>query len=170
MLTWVTVVYETLSYAAALRLPASVSAQTRRQIVDQTIQELGLSHARDTIVGGIARKGLSGGEKRRLSIGCILVTLPSVLVLDEPTTGLDSFTSHQLLETLSRLAKRGRTIILSLHQPRSDSFPLFDKLVLLSRGDIIYSGLGTRCLSYLEELGYPHPENTNPLGQCFLNF
>lgn len=109
--------------------------------MEQTISELGLTMAADVIVGGPFRKGISGGEKRRwvflaqvgregtdacdrLSIGCILVTLPSVLVLDEPTTGLDSFTAFQLLETLSRLAKRSRSVVLSIHQPRSDAFPL----------------------------------------------
>lgn len=79
-----------------------------------------MNDAEHTLVGGAGgRKGISGGERRRLTIGCVLVTLPSVLCLDEPTTGLDAFTAYQLLETLGRLAKRGRTIILSIHQPRS---------------------------------------------------
>ena len=71
-----------------LRLPSSVDNKTRALIVEQTIQELGLSEAADTIVGGAGRKGISGGEKRRLSIGCVLVSFPSVLILDEVTTGL----------------------------------------------------------------------------------
>lgn len=80
-------VRETLTVSAALRLPASVDTKTRTAIVEQTILELGLIDAADTIVGGPFRKGISGGEKRRLSIGCTLVTMPSVLVCDEPTTG-----------------------------------------------------------------------------------
>ena len=76
-------VRETLGFAAALRLPRSVSDAERTAIVEQTIQELGLKDAADTIVGGALRKGISGGERRRLSIGCILVTLPSILILDE---------------------------------------------------------------------------------------
>lgn len=79
---------ETLTYAAKLRLPSSINPETRSLIVEQTIQELGLSEAADTVVGGAGRKGISGGEKRRLSIGCVLVSFPSVLVLDEVTTGL----------------------------------------------------------------------------------
>ena len=65
-----------------------MESNTRDLIVEQTIQELGLSEVADVVVGGIDRKGVSGGEKRRLSIGCVLVSLPSVLVLDEVTTGL----------------------------------------------------------------------------------
>lgn len=123
-------VRETLRFAASLRLARSVNKRTRDQIVQQTIDELGLRDAADTIVGGPFRKGISGGEKRRLSIGCVLVTLPSVLVLDEPTTGLDAFTAYALLETLSNLARRGRTVILSIHQPRSDAFPIVRCLAL----------------------------------------
>lgn len=117
-------VRETLSFAAALRLPKTVSAATRNAIVEQTMFELGLTDAADVVVGGPFRKGISGGEKRRLSIGCTLVQMPSVLVLDEPTTGLDSFTAFQILETLKKLAQRGRTVIVTLHGPRSDAFPL----------------------------------------------
>ncbi|EJD33743.1 P-loop containing nucleoside triphosphate hydrolase protein [Auricularia subglabra TFB-10046 SS5] len=156
-------VRETLNCAAQLRLPASVDHATRALIVEQTIIELGLSDAANTIVGGAGRKGISGGEKRRLSIGCVLVSFPSVLVLDEPTTGLDSFTAFQLLATLSRLAKRGRTIILSLHQPRSDAFPLFDRLVLLSRGNLVYAGQTKLALPHFASLGYRPEVDVNPL-------
>lgn len=87
------VVRETLHYAASLRLPSSVSAKTRRLVVEQTLGELGLRDVADTVVGGFGglRKGISGGERRRTSIACILVSLPSIIVLDEPTSGLDAF-------------------------------------------------------------------------------
>lgn len=118
-------VRETLDFAAALRLPRSVDNARRRTIIDQTLLELGLRDVADvTVGGGFGKKGVSGGERRRLTIGCILVAVPSILVLDEPTTGLDSFTAHALLETLSALAKRGRVVVMSIHQPRSDVFPL----------------------------------------------
>ncbi|EIN07170.1 P-loop containing nucleoside triphosphate hydrolase protein [Punctularia strigosozonata HHB-11173 SS5] len=156
-------VRETLAYAASLRLPVSVDAQTRRLIVEQTIQELGLAETADTLIGGSGRKGISGGEKRRVSIGCVLVSLPSVLVLDEVTTGLDSFTAFQLLETLHGLARHGRTIILSLHQPRSDAFPLFSKLLLLSHGSVVYSGETKECLPHFASLGLEPQDRTNPL-------
>ncbi|KDQ16857.1 hypothetical protein BOTBODRAFT_30755 [Botryobasidium botryosum FD-172 SS1] len=156
-------VRETLEYAAALRLPASITAQTRKLIVDQTIEELGLQDAVSTVVGGALRKGISGGERRRLTIGCVLVTLPSILCLDEPTTGLDSFTAHSLLRTLSNLAHRNRTVILSLHQPRSDAFSLFSRIVLLSRGSVVYSGPTVRCLPWFGKLGYVPEKDVNPL-------
>lgn len=180
----VLLVRETLNFAAALRLPRSVSENERRAIVDQTIEELGLRDAADTIVGGALRKGISGGERRRLSIGCVLVTLPSVLLLDEPTSGenpspqdlssprvlltlvsgLDAFTAHLLLETLSRLAKRNRTIIISLHAPRSDAFSLLDRLILLSKGDVVYSGKTADSLEWFHERGWDVEKGTNPLG------
>ncbi|GAA6030923.1 hypothetical protein JCM8097_008938 [Rhodosporidiobolus ruineniae] len=156
-------VRETLAFAAALRLPRTVSAEERGRIVEETILELGLADAADVVVGGAFRKGISGGERRRLSIGCVLVTLPSILVCDEPTTGLDAFTAHQLLSTLRRLAERGRTVLLSIHQPRSDAFPLFDKILLLSRGSVVYSGPRANLLSHFASLGYPSPAHANPL-------
>ncbi|WVW79872.1 hypothetical protein I302_101842 [Kwoniella bestiolae CBS 10118] len=156
-------VRETLTYAAKLRLPTSLSNETITHIVDQTIDELGLRDAADTVVGGPLRKGISGGEKRRLSIGCVLVTLPSVLILDEPTSGLDAFTSYLLLLTLSHLARRGRTIILSIHAPRSDAFDIFDRIALLSKGEIVYSGLRSDCLGWFGGLGEHVEKGVNPL-------
>jgi hypothetical protein len=157
-------VRETLTAAAQLRLPSSVDAPTRTLIVSQTLRELGLAGTADTLVGGATRKGISGGERRRLSIGCVLVALPSVLVLDEPTTGLDAFTAFQLLATLARLARAGRTVVLSLHQPRSDAFALFDRVLLLAQGAVVYSGRTRGCLAYFARLGHALPdERTNPL-------
>ena len=94
----ITPVRETLHYAAALRLPASIDRATRTTVVNQSLDELGLTDVADTVIGGFGglRKGISGGERRRVSIACILVALPSVIVLDEPTSGLDAFTvSHR---------------------------------------------------------------------------
>jgi ABC-type multidrug transport system ATPase subunit len=138
----------------------------------------------DTVVGGIFRKGISGGERRyvpnvakgscsinparRLSIGCVLVTMPSVLILDEATTGLDATTSFLLLQTLSDLAKRHqRTIILSLHAPRSDAFALFDQLMVLSKGNVMYSGRASDSLGWFEQHGCELKKETNPLGTDF---
>ncbi|KAK8861246.1 hypothetical protein IAR55_002065 [Kwoniella newhampshirensis] len=156
-------VRETLTYAARLRLPTSLSDQTIVIIVEQTMDELGLREAADTVVGGPLRKGISGGEKRRLSIGCVLVTLPSVLILDEPTSGLDAFTSYLLLLTLSQLARRGRTVILSIHAPRSDAFDIFDRIALLSKGEIVYSGLRSDCLGWFSTLDHEVERGVNPL-------
>lgn len=156
---------ETLQYAARLRLPTSVNRESIDLIVEQTLDELGLRDAADTVVGGPLRKGISGGEKRRLSIGCVLVTLPSVLILDEPTSGLDAFTSYLLLQTLSTLSRRGRTIIISIHAPRSDAYALFDRLCLVSKGRVVYSGPRDTCLSWFSNMGYDLERGVNPLGR-----
>lgn len=156
-------VRETLRFAAYLRLPASISSSAREEIVEKTIAELGLKDAADTVVGGALRKGISGGERRRLSIGCVLVTLPSVLVLDEPTTGLDTTAAFHLLSLLSSLARRGRTVIISIHQPRSDAYPLFDRICLLARGSVVYSGPRAEALNWFAQLGFDAPPRTNPL-------
>lgn len=117
------------------------------------------------MIGGFGglRKGISGGERRRVTIASVLVSLPSIVVLDEPTSGLDAFSAYQLLLTLSQLAKRNRTIVLSLHQPRSDAFALFTRILLLSKGDVVYSGLTSKCLSWFKELGEEPEQGTNPL-------
>ncbi|BGP19345.1 ATP-binding cassette transporter snq2 [Rhodosporidiobolus nylandii] len=155
---------ETLAFAASLRLPSSVSPATRAVIVENTLAELGLTEVADVYVGGgLAKKGLSGGEKRRLSIGCVLVTDPAILILDEPTTGLDAFVAFHLLQTLQRLAQRGRTVLLSLHQPRSDAFEVFDKLVVLSRGSLVFSGPRRDLVPYFSTLSHPPPLHSNPL-------
>ncbi|TFY64457.1 hypothetical protein EVJ58_g2620 [Rhodofomes roseus] len=148
-------VRETLRFAAG----------GKNEAVERTIEELGLQKAADTLVGGgsSGRKGISGGERRRLSIGCVLVRQPSVLILDEPTTGLDTTAAFSVLSLLSSLARRNRTVIMSIHQPRSDAYPLFDRLCLLSRGRVVYSGLRADVLPWFAELGHACPPQTNPL-------
>jgi ABC-type multidrug transport system ATPase subunit len=153
---------ETLQFAARLRLPAELSDEEREQRVEEVITELGLKDCADTRVGNEYARGLSGGEKRRVSIGVQLLTDPKLLILDEPTTGLDSFTAHNLVEYLVKLAAQGRTIICSIHQPRSDIFQLFDSIMLLARGHIVYSGPTSGVVSHFEKLGVPCPEHTNP--------
>jgi riboflavin transporter FmnP len=108
-------------------------------------------------------RGLSGGERRRLTIACALVRSPSVLVLDEPTTGLDSSSSHQILVVLKKLARGGRSIIITVHAPRSDAFELFDQLLILAQGKSVFCGKTIDALPYFADLGYNLPDATNPL-------
>ncbi len=108
--------------------------------VRAVIHELGLKDCADTLVGSATVRGISGGEKRRLSIGIQLITDPSVVLLDEPTSGLDSFTAYYVCHTLKGLARRGRTVLATLHQPRADIFTLFDNLLLLSKSHVVYCG------------------------------
>ncbi|KAK9486663.1 P-loop containing nucleoside triphosphate hydrolase protein [Lipomyces starkeyi] len=153
---------ETLIYSADLRLPSSTTKEERRRLVEEVILELGLKDCADTIVGDNEHKGLSGGEKRRLSIGIQLLSNPSVLFLDEPTTGLDAYSAQLLIKTLQKLSRRGRTLITSIHQPRSDIFFLFDSITLLSQGQPLYSGKVEESVTYFSRLGYTVPEHMNP--------
>ncbi|KAH7010727.1 P-loop containing nucleoside triphosphate hydrolase protein [Macrophomina phaseolina] len=155
-------VRETLQYAADLRLPSSVSREERRRVVDEVILELGLKEAANTRIGNSVHKGCSGGEKRRTSIGVQLLANPSVLFLDEPTTGLDATSAFQLVRTLKTLASKGRTIITTIHQPRSEIWNLFDNLVLLTRGHPAYSGAAADALPYFAALGFELPPFVNP--------
>lgn len=88
--------------------------------------------------------------------------ISGILILDEPTSGLDSFTAHNLVITLSRLARGNRLVLLSVHQPRSDIFQLFDLVVLLSSGSAVYCGAARDMVSYFTALGYPCPRYCNP--------
>lgn len=146
-------VRETLLYAASLRLPSSTDSQQRNQLVEEIILELGLKECANTRVGdGLKKGGCSGGERRRVSIGIQMLRNPSILFLDEPTTGLDATSAFHLVKTLKYLADTGRTIITTIHQPRSDIFFLFDRLTLLSRGDVAYAGPTSECLSWFDKL------------------
>ena len=134
-------VRETLMYSAMLRLPPSMSYEAKKLRVQQTMDELDISSIADRLIGVPGKRGISGGEKRRVTIAQELVTSPSILFLDEPTSGLDSHSAYLVVCTLSRLAKDfNRTVIFSIHQPRSNIFSLFDKLLVLSNGRMLYSG------------------------------
>ncbi|CAG5129683.1 unnamed protein product [Candidula unifasciata] len=155
-------VRETLMFVAQLKLPRTFTSVIIKKRVENVISELGLKHRADTKVGDAALRGLSGGERRRVSIGIQLLILPSILFLDEPTSGLDSFTASNLVQTLSRLVVKKRTIIMSIHQPRFDIFNMVDTLMILSRGRIVYNGPGKDIVGYFTTLGFPCPEHTNP--------
>ncbi|KAI0545957.1 P-loop containing nucleoside triphosphate hydrolase protein [Xylaria curta] len=157
-------VRETLRYAADLRLPPPTTSSQRARIVEEVILELGLKDCADTRIGNNQSQhgGCSGGEKRRTSIGVQLLANPSVLFLDEPTTGLDATSAYQLVRTLKDLAQKGRTILTTLHSPRSSIWALMDNLVLLSRGCLVYSGPTKDCIPWFSSLGYELPPFVNP--------
>ncbi|XP_049927196.1 ATP-binding cassette sub-family G member 8 [Epinephelus moara] len=155
-------VRETLVFVAKLRLPTHFTQAERDQRVDDVIAELRLRQCAHTRVGNDYVRGVSGGERRRVSIAVQLLWNPGILILDEPTSGLDSFTAHNLVITLSRLARGNRLVLLSVHQPRSDIFQLFDLVVLLSSGSAIYCGAACDMVPYFTALGYPCPRYCNP--------
>lgn len=155
-------VRETLAFVAKLRLPSHFSQKQRDQRVDDVIAELRLRQCANTRVGNEYVRGVSGGERRRVSIAVQLLWNPGILILDEPTSGLDSFTAHNLVITLSRLARGNRLVLLSVHQPRSDIFQLFDLVVLLAAGSPVYCGPARDMVAYFTALGHPCPRYCNP--------
>jgi ABC-type multidrug transport system ATPase subunit len=175
-------VYETVLYSALLRLPRDMSYEAKKFRTLETMNELGILGIKDMRVGDSGRRSISGGEKRRVSIACELVTSPSILFLDEPTsgtcppfpvvcffavlmednTGLDSFNAFNVVESLVSLARDyNRTVIFTIHQPRSNIVALFDQLVLLAEGKMVYSGEFAKCQEYFNSIGSPCPPGFN---------
>jgi ABC-type multidrug transport system ATPase subunit len=144
-------VEENLFFAARLKTPEKEQTNDQvRQVVSETMAELGLTHVRDRLVGSPAARGISGGERKRVAVGAELVARPSILLLDEITSGLDSTTAQTLMVTLKGLAQAGHAIVVVIHQPRTAIFNLFDHLLLLSRGHVVYDGPPGQARSYLE--------------------
>ena len=108
------------------------------------------------------QKTISGGERKRTAIGVELITNPSLILLDEPTSGLDSFKALQIVKLLKNLSRKGKTIISTIHQPSSESFLEFDRLLLMSDGYCVYQGEAKESARYFRELGFKLPAFTNP--------
>ncbi|XP_041365025.1 broad substrate specificity ATP-binding cassette transporter ABCG2-like [Gigantopelta aegis] len=155
-------VRENLHFSAALRLPENVSMKERITRVELVIQELSLTECADTRVGTDYSRGISGGERKRTNIGMELIISPPVLFLDEPTTGLDASTASSVMLLLKRLSVKGRTIVFSIHQPRFSIYRLFDNMILLSKGEVIYQGLPAEALDFFSSIGYKCEEHNNP--------
>ncbi|XP_078269100.1 broad substrate specificity ATP-binding cassette transporter ABCG2-like [Rhinoraja longicauda] len=155
-------VRENLQFSAALRLSRSIHSKEKRERVDKVIKELGLTNVADSKVGTPFIRGVSGGERKRTNIGLELIIDPSVLFLDEPTTGLDASTALAVLMLLKRMSKKGRTIIFSIHQPRYSIFKLFGSLTLLAHGKLVFHGPSREALSYFSSIGYTCEAFNNP--------
>jgi ABC-type multidrug transport system ATPase subunit/ABC-type multidrug transport system permease subunit len=144
-------VYETLLFAARLRLPASVSDAIKVAIVDEVLDILELTSIRGYIIGNAQVVGLSPSQLKRVNIGCELVANPAILFLDEPTTGLDSRAAQTVMRVVRRIARSGRSVICTIHQPSAELFYLFDRLVLLASGghQVFFGSLGVRCKHFI---------------------
>ncbi|XP_065904844.1 broad substrate specificity ATP-binding cassette transporter ABCG2-like isoform X3 [Dysidea avara] len=163
ILTGTLTVKENVYLSALLRLPPEMDKDEKLEKVDEVIEELGISHVADTLIGTAFTRGISGGQRKRTSIARELVVSPGVLFLDEPTTGLDSTTAESVIQILHNLSKEGRVIIMSIHQPRYSIFRLCDHLMLLSRGVVVYTGVGRATLPYFTNtLGVECDEFENP--------
>ncbi|CAI9289232.1 unnamed protein product [Lactuca saligna] len=155
-------VTETLLFTAMLRLPKTLTQAEKVHQVTRVITELGLTRCQNSMIGGPLFRGISGGEKKRVSIGQEMLINPSLLLLDEPTSGLDSTTAHRILTTVKRLASGGRTVVTTIHQPSSRIYHMFDKVILLSEGSQIYYGSASTALDYFSSIGFSTSVTVNP--------
>ncbi|XP_019174188.1 PREDICTED: ABC transporter G family member 22-like [Ipomoea nil] len=146
-------VKETLTYAALLRLPKTLSTEQKKERALSVICELGLERCQNTIIGGALIRGISGGERKRVCIGNEILLNPSLLFLDEPTSGLDSTTALRIVQMLHNIAKAGKTVVTTIHQPSSRLFITFDKLILLGNGCSLYSGKASEAMLYFSSIG-----------------
>uniref|UniRef100_A0A3B5AWZ9 ATP-binding cassette sub-family G member 2-like n=1 Tax=Stegastes partitus TaxID=144197 RepID=A0A3B5AWZ9_9TELE len=156
-------VRENLLFSASLRLSRKHhNTEDKYNRVNEIIQDLGLTDCADTKIGTEFLRGVSGGERKRCSIGMELITSPSLLFLDEPTTGLDSNTANCIINLLHKLSRRGKTVIFSIHQPRYSIFRQFDHLTLMHKGEMVYAGSAEYALKYFTDLGYQIQSFDNP--------
>ncbi|XP_074380438.1 ABC transporter G family member 1-like isoform X2 [Apium graveolens] len=156
-------VREAVYFSAQLQLPDSMPLAEKRERAETTIIDMGLQNAMNTRIGGWTVKGLSGGQKRRVSICIEILTRPSLLFLDEPTSGLDSAASYHVMSRIITLARQDkRTIIASIHQPSAEVFELFHNLCLLSSGRQVYFGPTGRANEFFTSNGFPCPPMRNP--------
>uniref|UniRef100_A0A7R9U516 ABC transporter domain-containing protein n=1 Tax=Pinguiococcus pyrenoidosus TaxID=172671 RepID=A0A7R9U516_9STRA len=153
---------EALTFSAALRMRKEISIEERDARVNQLLVSLGIDDCADTLIGGLLFTGISGGQRKRTSVGVDLVTNPSTIFLDEPTSGLDAFSAHALVKLLKRIGDSGATVACTIHQPSSEVFDLFDQVVLLRSGRVVYQGGVPEMNAFFAAGGAPLPMNFNP--------
>ncbi|KAK9169119.1 hypothetical protein Syun_001259 [Stephania yunnanensis] len=156
-------VEETLMFAAEFRLPRSLSKSKKKARVQALIDQLGLRRAAKTVIGDEGHRGVSGGERRRVSIGIDIIHDPIILFLDEPTSGLDSTSAFMVVKVLQRIAQTGSIVVFSIHQPSFRIIGLLDRLLILSHGQAVFDGTPDTIPFFLEQFGHPVPENENRL-------
>lgn len=158
--------YETLVFQSKLRLPKNISRNDIEERIDAVLRQLGLLHVKHTNVGGSsfngAIRGLSGGERKRLSIALELMHNPKVLFLDEPTTGLDSYQALNVMEKLRELADAQQTVVVSIHQPRSSIFAMLTGVYILAGGKPVFAGPVDAATEHFAMHGFPLPPLFNP--------
>ena len=148
-------VWEHLTFHGALRLPGDVSRRRLRAVVWRTMQDFGIDGIAHSFIGDEFTRGLSGGEKRRVSIAAELLTSPGIMFLDEPTTGLDSSNAAKVVDILAALGRVGVTVVMSIHQPRPDIFRLLDRVLVMSgTGRAVYSGPSAAAEAHFASLPY----------------
>jgi ABC-type multidrug transport system ATPase subunit len=155
-------VQETLMFSAEFRLPRDLPASKKKARVEALIDQLGLRNAANTIIGDEGHRGVSGGERRRVSIGTDIIHDPILLFLDEPTSGLDSSSAFMVVQVLKKIAESGSVVIMTIHQPSYRILGLLNLVYFLSRGKTIYSGPPNELHHFFANYGQPIPEHENP--------
>ena len=153
---------EAIRFSAKLRLPRSMTESQLDKLTTRMITELGLQSCADTIVGGELIKGISGGERKRTSVGVELVVKPALVFLDEPTSGLDSFSAVQLCVVLKKVASAGASVLFTIHQPSSEIFNSFDQVIVMNKGRVMCQGAVSETPDYFAQRGHPSPPHYNP--------
>ncbi|KAF1762434.1 hypothetical protein GCK72_010696 [Caenorhabditis remanei] len=154
-------VKEYLMIQAKLRI--NESKKIREERVTDVLHQLKLWKCRDSRIGVIGeKKGISGGEARRLTFACEMLSNPSLLFADEPTTGLDSFMAESVIQILRGIAKTGRTIICTIHQPSSQLYQMFHRVIYLANGRTAFQGTPQESISFFEQCGHRVPDEYNP--------
>ncbi|KAK3033741.1 hypothetical protein RJ639_034516 [Escallonia herrerae] len=156
-------VEENLRFSARCRLSADMPKADKVLVVERVIESLGLQAVRDSLVGTVEKRGISGGQRKRVNVGLEMVMEPSLLILDEPTSGLDSSSSNLLLRALRREALEGVNICMVVHQPSYTLYKMFDDFILLAKGGLtVYHGSVKKVEEYFAGLGITVPERVNP--------
>ena len=149
-------VQEYILFHAFLKLPSWIPSEQKRERCSYAIEKLGLSKCKNCTIGEPLKRGVSGGERKRVCIALGLLTEPKCLFLDEPTSGLDSHISLEVMRVVRSLSNDGRTVICTIHQPSQVIYKLFDRLIVLQNGQVVYWGEGRAiAASFFESLGFP---------------
>ncbi|KAI4179629.1 MAG: hypothetical protein L6R41_007730 [Letrouitia leprolyta] len=155
-------VRENILHSARIRLPSNWGESQIQKHVDTLISCLQLAHVKDSLVGSAAKPVISGGQRKRVSIGIELAAAPMALFLDEPTSGLDATSASSIMMTLKELSRLNITVITIIHQPRAEIFESLDSLMLFGKGRVIYQGPEQDVQAYFEDLGFRFPHSANP--------
>ncbi|XP_076031854.1 protein white-like [Oratosquilla oratoria] len=156
-------VREQLVFQALLRMDRSLTQRQRMIRVEEVILELGLLKCANSKIGVPGKdKGISGGEMKRLAFGCEVLTGPSLLLCDEPTSGLDSYMAQNVVSFMKNMAERGKTIISTIHQPSSEVYALFDRVLLMAEGQVAFIGDVDGAYQFFSRIELPCPQNYNP--------
>lgn len=155
---------ELVTFSARYRCDPALSDRTIKMLVRRTLFELDLYKVRHSNVGSPEKPILSGGQRKRVNIALEMVAQPKIIVLDEPTTGQDSTAAQEIALSLSNIASKGRLVIAVIHQPRIETFELFDDVVIMAKGGYVaYAGPSGSAAPFFQSLGFVFPADSNPV-------